>query len=218
MLREYSAERGQTGNSIDINQALRSGQFMQMAKNATCELVYVDSYDPMNQTVDVVLANDKRSQPIRAIPIAGTGGNGVRFIRSLKGKESATPDIGIIIFARLGGGRKFIDFVRRDTKNLHAAIERTAIFFGGIPAAISAGEIRTGNLVATNPLLHQIGKEDNGIVKPSGAGFMVKENDDLVLRGRHIYFLGLDQTEANVNPVAITGGDVTPTTDLVSSG
>lgn len=215
----YSAERGQTPNPVHQALLQRRAEDLQYTRNRAVRLCLVYDYDPANQAVDVVLMDDRRSPPIRSVPIAGAGGQGIRYIRSWKGVlQTDKPDIGILVFPRLGGGRRFLDFIRRDTKNLYAHIEETAIFMGGIPAAISAGEVPLANLAVAAPLLHQIGKGDNGVVKPSGAGFVVKENDDLVLRGRRIYFMGLDQTEANMEAVALQGGDVPPASTRVFSG
>lgn len=224
MLDGYTAERGETRNAAHESLLQKRAELLQAAKNRLCDLVYVYDYDHVNQTVDVVLANDRRAQPIRGIPIAGTGGHGVRNIRAWKGivQDPDTPDIGVIVYPKLGGGRKFIDFVRRDAQFTYANVQQTAIFFGGIPAALTAGETRIANLVAGMPLLHQLGKTDNGMVAPSGAGFLVKENGDIVIRGNRVFFLGLDQVEADAKAVGrhgdSAGTNISASTVKVYSG
>lgn len=215
----YSPERGQTRNRLNDRHLDQRADDLRRSKDPICRLVFVYDYDPVNQTVDVVPADDRGSQPIRGIPIGGSGGHGVRFIRAWQGtKQTNKPDIGVILYPRVGGGRRILDFIRRDTNALYERIERTAVFLGGFPAAIAAGETPVANVVATTPLLHQIGKGDNGIVKSSGAGFMVKESDDVVIRGKRVILLGMDQTEADLDPVAVNGGDVPPVSDTVFAG
>lgn len=217
-LEGYSAERGQSPHRLHEHQLERRVLDLWAARNPASDLVFVYDYDPAEQTVDVVLMNDRRSPPIRKIPIGGAGGNGLRYIRSWKGTlQTDKPDIGVVLYPRLGGGRRFLDFIRRDTNAVYLHIEKTAVFLGGFPAPRAAGEPAQANYSAT-PALHQIGKNDNGLLKPSGAGFLVKDNDDLVLRGKRILMLGLDQTEEDAEPVAITGGDVPPISSRVYAG
>lgn len=214
----YSAERGQTRNPVFEAQLQQRSENLQRARNPAVRLCMVYDYDPLNQTVDVVLMDDRRAQPIRGVPIAGTGGQGMRVIRAWKGLlETDKPDIGYLLFPRLGGGRRFLDYIRRDVRGLYAHIEETAIFGGGLPATLGAGERPQENYNAS-PALHQIGKKDNGLLKPSGAGVLIKDNDDLVLRGRRIYLMGLEQTEANMDPVALQGGVSPPASSIVFSG
>ncbi len=209
MLDGYTPERGQTFNPVHDSMLQRRAENLHRARNRAVRLCFVYGYDPLAQTVDIVLMDDRRAHPIYTIPIAGAGGNGARVIRAWKGGPTELkPDIGLLVVPRLGGGRRFLDFVRRDTRNLYDHLEETAIFLGGIPAALGAGEVQTANAVAASPALHQIGPRDNGFVNPQGAGILIKENGDVVVRG----------TRVLLDPVAVNGGDVPPVSDTVFAG
>jgi hypothetical protein len=207
----YSAYRGETPSALRSQQFEERAVGLRVAAKVDSDIVFVHGYDPIAQTVSVLLASDRGAKPLRDIPIAGAGGNGLRIIRAWKSvSETDKPDIGVLVYPRIGSLRKALDYIRRDANATFARIERTAIFFGGIPASASAGESPTANVVATAPALHQIGKGDNGIVSPRGAGILVKEDDTLVLRGRKIVALGLDQAESDAKAVGRNGdGSVT---------
>lgn len=209
-LHGYTPRRDATPHQLHERQLDLRAEELRAARKPECSLVFVYDYDPVKQTVDVVLAGDRRAPPLRGIPISGAGGHGLRHIHAWKGlTQTDKPDIGYILYPRVGGGRKILDFIRRDLNDSYARIERTAIFCGGLPAAISAGETPVANVVAANPAMHQIGKDDNGIVDTTGAGFLLKVTPDgkrrVILRADEVFFLGLDQTVDDAQPVARQG-------------
>lgn len=208
MLDGYRADRGATPNRLHDHLLDKRAEQLERARKRDVDLVYVYDYHPLDQTVDVVLANDRRSLPLTGVPIAGSGGRGLRYIRPWKGIKSGEtkPDVGLIVYPRLGGGRSLIDYVRRDLRYTYNHIQDTAIFFGGIPTSL---ETAIPNLVAGTPAAHEIGPETTALVDEVGAGVILNVTPaglrQLVLRGDQIYLLGIGQTTANAQAVARQG-------------
>lgn len=208
MLDGYRSNRGPTPNRLEDQLLQKRAERLEGARKRDIDLVYVYDYDHLQQTVAVVLANDRLALPIAGVPIAGAGGRGMRYIRPWKGLKSGTtePDVGFIVYPRLGGGRALLDYVRRDLRYTYSHIQDTAIFIGGIPISLEAS---IATLAAGTPAAHEIGPDTTALVDEAGAGIIVNRTAaglrQVILRGDQIYLLGIGQTTANAQAVARQG-------------
>lgn len=174
----------------------------------TAEPVVVTDYHFSDQEVDVKLINYPDSyRKIKNIPIYNTSG-GLQVIQRFGETPNANKigsDVGILLFTRTDSKNSFHDKTLNESHPPVYHEGSSGIF---IPGPITTDEDPPDILdpFATSTDLDDLGPQDSALVHESGSHILFKENGEVVIKGKEIFF-GSDQDSVTSFKTVARDGD-----------
>lgn len=195
-----------------VKQALREIKSMEEFLKGvwTAEPVIVTGYDFANQRVDLKLMNYPNSyREIEDIPIYNTSGSLQLFqkYKTTDNPKLTEGDIGILLFSRTESKNSWDDKkLRGDHPPLYHEGEGGIFIPGPITRNEDPPSILNADATATD--LDDLGPNDAALVHESGSFILFKENGEVVIKGKEVYFGDKEDNVASFKNVARDGDNV----------
>lgn len=195
--RRYGDVHGAASAALGLRQGVRQANEALMTR----EPCIVQAYDAVAQRVTVRLKNQPEALPVAGVPIDGTGGRWRTIL------PIAVGDVGTLDYFRSDSRDSFQD------KNASKPLSR--LMHTGRGATFRRGPMLVSDPLLPSSMLTLLAEAGVSVAAvagifdvQTGAAMLITSDGDVILRGRNVYFLGLDGTIAGSKAVAFEGSTV----------